>query len=520
MRKRWALMPMLVLVAFLSMGIVVTPSVVYVDTTTDLQAAVDALPAAGGEIRLGEGTYTLTSTLRLNKPVLLRGQGHYSTYLYGSDPDSDIVRVAVGGCIIRDLSIYGPSTAGEGIGLVLRADSGSIANDFLGENVVVHSTGSWCCAIFGPGYMDTTLAGGWSGDFVSPTFNRCTLYDNKGGGTLYVGHGVSSPGFNDCNFTGWGYTTPVGGTTLADSIKAWHWHATLPAYHDYEVTALHRGHVYLCCVTAARFNGCIFQTASTGNTDEPVLSLEDTQDARFVNSYFESFGASNTRQQPYVTMSAAQGFVFENTYALSNYQAPFHFLRTNSNPSSSCSGIISNFHGIHGSATGGSLTPGQRQNDFVFNTVGDGAGRDAIVLHNAQILARDSASSYNRDVDIRQYSGGTGFYAQNVLPQNTSNRFRLPTMPYDSLTSVSTLRPGELIYADGGAAIGSLGGLLLVAGTSFMPIKGAPVLADTAAREALFTSPLAGDQCFIGNYYGSNLGSYQVYDGTAWRHLW
>jgi len=499
MRKAVLLLFLALAVGFsTAYAINVTPEVILMDPTADIQTAIDALGPNGGVIELGPHTYTLTKPLLINRPVRLTGSGVYSTYLYCADPDSDIVRVTSNGVVLRDLTIYGPASAGDGVGLKLRAPAGDVLRGFSATNITIHSTGSWCCAIFGPGYMDTTLAGGWSGTAIHPVFSRVIFYNNQSGGTLYSGHGVAAPTFTDCNFTGQGYTTPVGGTTTEDSLKAWHWNSSIPAYHYYPTTVLHRGHVYLCVTSAAQFNGCIFQTLSVGSaTDEPVLSLEDTHDTRFVNSYFEAFGASNTRQQPFVTMSAAAGFVFENTYVYSPFQAPLHFLRTNSNPSSRCSGVLGGFYALQGSSSYGSLTPGERQNDFVFNTTLDGAGQAPIVLSNVQIQAIDSTGTYWRAADVRQFSGAAAFYTQNVMLQNSSNRFRVPNISYDSLSSaVSNPKRAEMIYVSAPAAgaftTGSKGRLFLgLDNANWSEVVSMNFHADSAARNVFFKAPYA-----------------------------
>lgn len=68
-----------------SVTLVVSPTAGEGDYTT-IQAAIDALPAAGGTIALREGTYSLTSTITLpNKDVTIRGCGNSSKVDLGSN---------------------------------------------------------------------------------------------------------------------------------------------------------------------------------------------------------------------------------------------------------------------------------------------------------------------------------------------------------------------------------------------------------------------------------------------------
>lgn len=75
--RRWlTLIPALLLIAFCGQGIVVTPSVVYVDSTADLQLALDNA-RSGDIVELGPGVFTADndSGFVIRKPVTLRGSG-------------------------------------------------------------------------------------------------------------------------------------------------------------------------------------------------------------------------------------------------------------------------------------------------------------------------------------------------------------------------------------------------------------------------------------------------------------
>lgn len=81
----------------------------------EIQAALDALPASGGEVLLLEGTYYVESSITLNSYQILRGQGK-GTILTTTTADLDIVTASSKVNItIADLCIDG--------------DAGGVAND-------------------------------------------------------------------------------------------------------------------------------------------------------------------------------------------------------------------------------------------------------------------------------------------------------------------------------------------------------------------------------------------------------
>lgn len=505
-----------------AVAVIVTPDVIMVDPNADIQAAIDELSStAGGEIHLGSGTYTLTAPLIIDRPVKLFGAGMYSTYIYCASPDSDIVRVTGSGVSIRDLSIKGPESAGTGIGLSLKPAVDGFARNFAADNVYISNTGSWCAAVFGGGWMDTTLSGGLGGTVIAPSFSRCVFSNNQSGGTLYVGHGVAAPNFTNCNFTGSSFTRKMRGWTAAmttkyDSLQAWNWYGTIPAFHvSTDSTILHRGHVYLCVATDAKFSGCVFQQPSTGDSDEPVLSIEDCHSTLFRDCYFEAFGTANGREHPFVTISASGGWLFDGCYAYSSYGAPFHFLRTNSHASSPCSGTISNFYGRQGGSTV-SISAEARLNDFVFNTTLDGKESNPIILSNIRIATEDVSGVYWRNADVRQFNGNTGFYTQNVLLQNSARRFRVPNVSSDTLATTYYAKPGEMAFVHGGAINSGQRGRLFIAAdnTTWAPMLYCPSMADAAARDVFYSSPGAYDMAFV-----RSDSTFHFWNGARWMKV-
>lgn len=79
----------------------------------EINAAIQALPATGGEIVILDGTYHITTTIRMNKDnVTLAGNGAATILkcnLSNSDRTNGVITVTSvnGGCIIRDLCIKG-----------------------------------------------------------------------------------------------------------------------------------------------------------------------------------------------------------------------------------------------------------------------------------------------------------------------------------------------------------------------------------------------------------------------------
>jgi len=92
---------------------------------TDIQSALDALPAGGGLVFVKEGTYTLTSTITIAKSnVTLAGQGDATIIKIGDGADINAITLGDGvdpysNIVIRDLKIDGneDNQASNGIGI-------------------------------------------------------------------------------------------------------------------------------------------------------------------------------------------------------------------------------------------------------------------------------------------------------------------------------------------------------------------------------------------------------------------
>ena len=86
---------------------------------TVINQAIGALPAAGGEIVLLDGTYNIYSGILLNKPgVTLRGRGTATKLVRTGDGDSTydaLVKITGDGCTVSDMSIDGVKDSFSGV---------------------------------------------------------------------------------------------------------------------------------------------------------------------------------------------------------------------------------------------------------------------------------------------------------------------------------------------------------------------------------------------------------------------
>lgn len=103
------------------------------DDSAAIQAAIDALPASGGIVKLGSGTYVISTSLELRSGVILEGEGSQSTVLSYTGNAAAIVQMTPG------TRIYGPGVralrlndVGTGtIGLDLDSVSSGVFDDVV-----------------------------------------------------------------------------------------------------------------------------------------------------------------------------------------------------------------------------------------------------------------------------------------------------------------------------------------------------------------------------------------------------
>jgi hypothetical protein len=91
------------------------------DDTSAIQAAINAVPTAGGIVFIPAGHYKLTNKLTVKSSLTLRGAGQNSVFLQQSDPTKDCLYGSdIEYLVLADLQCYGPgSGTGHGINLVL-----------------------------------------------------------------------------------------------------------------------------------------------------------------------------------------------------------------------------------------------------------------------------------------------------------------------------------------------------------------------------------------------------------------
>lgn len=110
---------------------VVATKVVALDGTgdfTDIQSAIDDLPSGGGVVYVKEGTYTITSSINVNKPnVALFGAGR-ATKIETTD-NIVMVDVTEDNSYITDIYLYGAGAGIDNVGVrLLNSDDAHIRN--------------------------------------------------------------------------------------------------------------------------------------------------------------------------------------------------------------------------------------------------------------------------------------------------------------------------------------------------------------------------------------------------------
>lgn len=111
------------------------------DDTAAIQAAIDAVPAGGGLVRVPAGTYKLTDTLIVRSGLVLAGDGMYATVLdQTSATDQGLYGEDIVGLTVRDLRITGPAdglSLGAVDGILLDQTGATATQNVIIENVMV-----------------------------------------------------------------------------------------------------------------------------------------------------------------------------------------------------------------------------------------------------------------------------------------------------------------------------------------------------------------------------------------------
>src|SRR5256712_2242031 len=114
------------------------------DVAAAINAALAAVPAAGGVLELSPGVYRITAPIRLSKKVIVAGAGFTedpavtsrAAVVLVKDGTFDGISVEADACILRDFQLDG--TAGNGRpGIVVKAARGGLEN-----GAVLHQGGA------------------------------------------------------------------------------------------------------------------------------------------------------------------------------------------------------------------------------------------------------------------------------------------------------------------------------------------------------------------------------------------
>lgn len=112
------------------------------DSTAAIQAAINALPAGGGTVRLPAGTYKLTSALTGVTGLTLQGDGSSATTLSQTSTSANgLSGTDLSNITLRGLKIAGPGS-GSGIGVSLGISSNGSIPYLRFDDVRVNSFGS------------------------------------------------------------------------------------------------------------------------------------------------------------------------------------------------------------------------------------------------------------------------------------------------------------------------------------------------------------------------------------------
>jgi len=166
-------------------------TIITIDPTVDIQATIDALGSAGGVVRLGPGTYTLTTTLTIPDGVSLVGSGKSPTtglptlLVFTSLTGTTPAILINNGSDIRLADFYlSGRAAGSGNEIDITGNSRRITLERL---IVNSSTSGACISMGGAGWViasqvtGVTTAGaavGFSTSTASTSINFLNCYAN------------------------------------------------------------------------------------------------------------------------------------------------------------------------------------------------------------------------------------------------------------------------------------------------------------------------------------------------------
>jgi hypothetical protein len=158
-------------------GVSPSPSWLNARDFPTLQAAVDGLPATGGDIFIPAGKYQLFATLVIGKPnVTLRGQGRGSIITAPANPGYDLIRIEKGWARLLDLAVDGNATSSSAAKACVVATGAEVERCYL-KNVLMQKAS-------GPGLLVR--------DVTSVIALNCECSSNKGDG-FRIGRSNATP---------------------------------------------------------------------------------------------------------------------------------------------------------------------------------------------------------------------------------------------------------------------------------------------------------------------------------------
>lgn len=241
------------------------------DDDIQIQAALDALPATGGEVKLLDGTYNVEADLVMDSYQTLQGQG-YNTLLTTNTDDVTLITATGGsgtekvGIVIADLRIDGDGQITDNCyGIYLQyCDHCIIENCWVEDNYEDDGIQlQYCdhCSVKG---CHTTANETWGIDLVNCDY--CIITDND-------------------SDDDWGGIRVTGNYNVCSNNVFYSNSSGIQITGDYNTC---NGNVLNACVTSIKFNGCDYSVA-IGNT----IALS-TWDGFYLNNLNHCVIANNT----------------------------------------------------------------------------------------------------------------------------------------------------------------------------------------------------------------------------------
>lgn len=200
---------------------------------TEIQEAIDNLPASGGIVRLKQGTYTISAAISILKSnVTLEGEGASTVIKMANATNLDyMIAVGNGGttaysnCLVRNLRCdanKANQTSGTGSGIIIYGASGTKNTKIIIENCWLHDSRSDSLRLLGAedcvvkGCIVWNAGGAGIGVFTASQFNTIQgnvlaannygLYDNNGNYITVSGNVFRNNSYGVYLTSAWRYT--------------------------------------------------------------------------------------------------------------------------------------------------------------------------------------------------------------------------------------------------------------------------------------------------------------------------